>query len=273
MNRNEITKVLFELYNISGFRVSLHDVNFEEIAAYPESKLGFCAKLHEVSHAEFSACLACDRDACKRVLTTQETIIYTCRHGLIEVVSPLYNFGTLTGFLMMGQVFAEPKDRRIAIQTLRNLGIDPRHATEACENMHVMNEDKLRSYVHIMTICAQYLTLSNAVTSAKPSLAEMIVKYLTENYTRKITVGDLCTDLGYSKSTILSCFKRQMGTTVGAYLNELRLEKAAKLIIDTDMSINEIALSTGFSDQSYFSKVFLHKYGTPPSEYRKENQE
>ena len=272
MNKKEIIKVLCELYNISGFRVSLHDVNFEEIAAYPEDKLGFCAALHGASEAEYRACLQCDRDACKRVLSMSDTIIYKCRHGLIEAISPLYNFGTLTGFLMMGQVFSEPKDRRIAAQTLRTLGVDPKGASAACEDMHTVSEDKVRSYVHIMTICAQYLTLSNAVSSAKPSISEMIIKYISENYRRKITVSDICEDLGYSKSTLLSCFKKQMGTTVGAYLNDLRLENAKKMIADTERSINEIALCCGFSDQSYFSKVFLQKYGITPSEYRKESK-
>lgn len=272
MNKKEITTVLCELYNISGFRVSLHNRNFEEIAAYPEDKLGFCEALHRASDSEYRACLECDRDACKRVLSMSDTIIYKCRHGLIEAISPLYNFGTLTGFLMMGQVFSEPKDRRIAVQTLRSLGIDPCSATSACDNMHTVSDDKVRSYVHIMTICAQYLTLSNAVAAAKPSLSEMIVKYISENYRRKITVSDICEDLGYSKSTLLSCFKQQMGTTVGAYLNDMRLENAKKMLADTERTINEVALNTGFSDQSYFSKVFLQKYGITPSEYRKESR-
>ena len=272
MNKKEITTVLCELYNISGFRVSLHNQNFEEIAAYPAEKLGFCSALHRASDSEYKACLECDKDACKRVLSISDTIIYKCRHGLIEAISPLYNFGTLTGFLMMGQVFSEPKDRRIAVQTLLSLGIDQRNAIAACENMHTVSEDTVRSYVHIMTICAQYLTLSNAVTAAKPSISEMIVKYISENYRRKITVSDICDDLGYSKSTLLSSFKRQMGTTVGAYLNDVRLENARRMISDTQRTINDIALSTGFSDQSYFSKVFLQKYGITPSEYRKESK-
>jgi ligand-binding sensor protein len=103
MKQQEIISVLYELYKITGFRTSLHDVNFVEIAAYPPDKLPLCARIHKVA-SELDICAASDKEAFRKVQESGETVIYKCRYGLTEAVSPLYNFGILMGYLMMGQI-------------------------------------------------------------------------------------------------------------------------------------------------------------------------
>ena len=56
---------------------------------------------------------------------------------------------------------------------------------------------------------------------------------------------------------------------MNAYLNTLRLEKAKTMLENENTSVNEIALSCGFADQSYFSKVFSSAYGITPTEFRR----
>ena len=94
-------------------------------------------------------------------------------------------------------------------------------------------------------------------------------KYISENYDKKISIKDICRELGCSKSTLLASFKRQYGLTVGDFLTEYRLAEAKRLLTEGEFSINEIAHKTGFYDQSYFSKVFSAKCGSSPSEFRK----
>ncbi len=269
MNHFEITSVLKELYNISGFRISLHGVNFEEIAAYPEQKLRFCAYIQTVSESERGRCIECDEKSCKLALEKGQTIIYKCPQGLVEAISPLYNFGALTGFLMMGQVRTSGDDPDEQLRTLLRLGKTDFDARSMSAEIPSVNEEMIESYVHIMTICAQYLTLSNAVTATKPTVAQLALRFISENFTRRIGIKDICDEVGYSKSTVLTSFKREFGTTVNTYLNNMRLNHAKKMLEDIDRTINEVALSSGFSDQSYFSKSFLAKYGITPSEYRR----
>ena len=266
MTKEEIISVLAELYKITGFRVSLHGADYSEIAAYPAEKREFCRMVHK-SPEEYERCVACDKAACKKALSDKSTHIYTCRYGFTEAVSPLYNFGTLTGFLMMGQVyetdaggnFLHPEGNNV-----KNLG--ERMSALAME-APLVNSDMVRSYVKIMTICAQYLTLSNAIPSTKQTVAEMAKKFIFDNYKGKLTIADVCDEIGCSKSTLITCFKRECGSTVNNYINELRLAEAVNMLRMGDRSIGEVATEVGFSDQSYFSKVFSAKYGVPPSEY------
>ena len=265
MNKQEIISVLTELNKITGFRVSLHGANYEEIAAYPPTSMPFCRAVNSIE-GEHIKCVECDKNACRVALEREDTYIYKCRFGLTDAVSPLYNFGKLTGFLIVGQVAEDEETRENAVAKLKRI-------TEAAmdlssDHIPLVDPNAVRSYVKVMTICAQYLTMANAIPVVKPTVAEQAKKFIDENISRKFLIGDICDRLNCSKSTLLTGFKRQYGITVNSYVTEMRLNMAIRLLGEGDMTINDVAGETGFSDQSYFSKVFSAKYGISPSEYR-----
>ena len=152
MNMQEITSVLSDLHRISGFRVSLHDTEFNEIAAFPEEHLPFCSAVNKIE-SEHDLCMMCDKSACMQALEKRDTYIYRCRYGLIEAVSPLYNFGTLTGFLMMGQTVSSPDDLSGARQMLADSN-DSESFISAISKIPITNSELVESYVRIMTVCA-----------------------------------------------------------------------------------------------------------------------
>ena len=267
MNKQEIVTVLEELNKITGFRISLHDRDYREIAAYPERMNAFCARVG-ADAAEHKMCVECDRAACLEAEKNRETYIYKCRHGLTEAVSPLYNFGTLTGYLMMGQVAIKNVDEPLARKALSALGATDVEIAYCVSSIPTVDENMVSSFVKIMTICAEYLTLSNAISSQKSTLAERAKKYINERVDQKFGIADICRELDCSKSTLLTSFKRAFGITVNAYATERRLERALALLSDNEKSISDIAYECGFSDQSYFSKVFSKKFGITPSEHR-----
>lgn len=259
INNTEIEAVLKELHKISGFRISLHGEDFKEITAYPKENLPFCHYIQNVCN-EHSECHKGDKAACLRAAKEKKTVIYTCRYGLVEAVSPLYDYGTLTGYLMMGQVLSTPcSDKELSVR-----------AGELVEKIPKIEDDMIPSFVHIMTICARYLTLSNAMPPSSASLAYLARDYVHQNISSKITISNICDALRCSKTSLLTSFKREFNTTINSYITETRLDLAKKMLSNTEASINEIAKETGFSDQSYFSKVFSAKYGMPPSEYGKD---
>ena len=67
-------------------------------------------------------------------------------------------------------------------------------------------------------------------------------------------------------------FEKEFGAAPGKFLINIRLEKAIYLLLtEPNLTVNEIAESTGFSCGNYFSKVFKNKFNTTPTEYRKNN--
>ncbi len=269
MNKGEITEVLKELGVATGFRISLHDASAEEICAYPAKTRRFCARV-QTSPAERLMCERCDNVACKKAVELGGTYSYKCRYGLTEIVSPIYNYGRLVGFLMMGQTAESAEDKAPAEEKLKSLGTSESERRLMLSEIPVVGKALASSFAKILTICAKYLTISGAVLGDTESIAESAMRFINENYSSRIHIKDICSKLGCSKSTLLASFKSEYGTTVNAALCKTRLKAARNMLAAReDESINGIALKCGFSDQSYFCKVFSSEYGESPSEYKK----
>lgn len=98
------------------------------------------------------------------------------------------------------------------------------------------------------------------------------ISYIAENYNKKIEISQLARLAHTSPSNFHAKFKRALGITPIAYLNDYRLSQAAERLLDTNLAICEIAESVGIADPLYFSKVFRGAYGLSPKEYRKQRR-
>lgn len=95
------------------------------------------------------------------------------------------------------------------------------------------------------------------------------VEYIHEHYDEKINLEDLAKKLGVSNEYFIKLFKSVYKKTPIDFLIDLRVEKATLDLLNSDESIIKIALSHGFNDSNYFSRIFQKKTGIRPSQYRK----
>jgi AraC-like DNA-binding protein len=93
-------------------------------------------------------------------------------------------------------------------------------------------------------------------------------RFIWEHYTRKLSLQEIAEVSGLSPSYFSSIFKEEMGENLSGYLNRLRVEKAAAMLAETDLSLSEISGACGFEDQSWFSKIFKSYAGVSPGKYR-----
>ncbi len=99
-----------------------------------------------------------------------------------------------------------------------------------------------------------------------------VIQYIKENYKEPIRISELSSLLNVCDDHLIRLFNEAVRITPARYINNVRLEKAQKLLIDTDMSITEISYSVGFSGVNYMSKVFKEVFGLTPIRYRKNNR-
>ncbi|GHV95805.1 hypothetical protein AGMMS50293_21250 [Spirochaetia bacterium] len=92
--------------------------------------------------------------------------------------------------------------------------------------------------------------------------------FIMENYTRKVSLQEIADIAGLSAPYFSTIFKEEMGENLSKYLNRLRVERASRLLLETDMSLSEIAGACCFEDQSWFSKIFKAFTGFSPGRYR-----
>jgi AraC-like DNA-binding protein len=93
--------------------------------------------------------------------------------------------------------------------------------------------------------------------------------YLRAHYAEKVSVSTVASLANMSESRFMRYFKRVTGETFVAYLTRLRVERAAQLLEETDLSIAQVANAVGFSDQSHFDRVFRRHFKATPSEARR----
>ena len=95
-----------------------------------------------------------------------------------------------------------------------------------------------------------------------------VVDFMLSNYERKIETRELAELAFLSTSQFERRFRAIFRMTPSRFLAEIRLRASARLLTSTDLTLAQIAIQTGFFDQSHFGKAFRAEYGTTPKKYR-----
>ena len=107
--------------------------------------------------------------------------------------------------------------------------------------------------------------------SRNRSFAEQAKTCIQAKYMTGITVSEIAKMLNLERSYFSTVFKNSVGISPQKYINNFRLEKAADLLLSSDLSVTDIAYSTGYSGVINFSRMFKRRFGQSPSEYRESN--
>ncbi|MDD2485730.1 MAG: AraC family transcriptional regulator [bacterium] len=92
-------------------------------------------------------------------------------------------------------------------------------------------------------------------------------RFIHANYRNNLTVAEIAGAVGLSADYFGRAFKALFGRTPLDYLTSHRLREAKRLMVETDLSIGEIARQAGYDDIHYFSYIFKHREGITPSQF------
>lgn len=104
----------------------------------------------------------------------------------------------------------------------------------------------------------------------KSGIAGAVINYVYHNYFRKTNLSDIAKRIGYSEDYVGRIFKSETGESFSKFVTRIRLQKAKELLINTDLSIADIAEVTGFNDIYYFSKVMKKEEGISPLMWKRQ---
>lgn len=94
------------------------------------------------------------------------------------------------------------------------------------------------------------------------------LEYMKANYSRDLSLKTVADELYISTWYLSKLLKKKTGDNFINILNEIRVEKAKKLILDPKRKIYEVAGEVGFTDIPYFTKIFKKITGYTPMEYK-----
>ena len=152
---------------------------------------------------------------------------------------------------------------------------DPQSVREALYNIYLsrgtepQQEALMTGYLYLFM--AQLMkeardTMPNPGSSSSQYVLAAI-KYIQFNYSHDISVDDIAKAVGVSRSHLYRVFMANVGQSPIDYLTGYRISEACSLLKNAHLSIAEIAVSVGFFDQFYFSRVYKTDKGVPPSKY------
>lgn len=265
-----IEALLCDLHAVSGLRVSLHDAEFHELAAYPEEDSAFCQLLHGNAKARLR-CQFTDRDAFERARHTGKIYVNTCCFGLWKAICPLCRNGVPIGYLMMEQGKEDGGETAREILALSlPYASDSVTLTEGLTKLPSLSRETVSALSRLMLLCAERAVSLADVSAPATDLTESVIRYINRNIGQKLTVARLCEAFHCSKSTLMNLFRKKCGMTLGEYLVDRRMAIAKELLQYSEEPVGVIALKCGFPDQGYFSKVFSVRIGCSPTAYRQD---
>jgi AraC-like DNA-binding protein len=112
-------------------------------------------------------------------------------------------------------------------------------------------------------------TFHNVVSRKSEVRINKVCLFIQNNFQNKIYLKEVADLIYLTESNFCKFFKKATGKTYSDYVNEIRINEASRLLIQSDKTISQISFECGFETLSYFNRVFLNKKGITPSVYRK----
>lgn len=203
-----------------------------------------------------------------KCLLNQKQLLAACQKGnafcavchaqVYEYIYPVSKDDRAVGFIAVsGYRPTAPADGAILNQDLWENALNPQLPLAMCEAI-------------VPPLCMMTEQLLAAYLKESSDEYHLILQYLNEYHTN-ITLADLTRHFNRSASHISHLFKKENGMSIRAYCNNLKLEDAKKLLLQTDSTVTEIAFDVGFHDTSYFIFLFKKRFDISPLQYRKKH--
>lgn len=153
---------------------------------------------------------------------------------------------------------------------LYSLHLETNHVAGSAKSIRLMHTiEELEQYFEMMlNEAGQLIRLKK---EERDPIVSFIVDYLQDHYSEDITLDLIAGKLNITGGYLSTYFKEKTGTNFVDFVNEFRIKQAVKLLLQTDMKIQDIALQAGYQTMSSFNRIFKKFLGVTPSEYRRNN--
>ena len=133
----------------------------------------------------------------------------------------------------------------------------------------LLNNKKSDIYpLYLNCIIAKLSQLVTYSSNTTPEFYQKAILYILANFRSDITLNDIATHTGFTPTYFSKLFKEQIGSTFKNYLLTTRLEYAKKLILFSNMTIQQVCNESGFDDYANFIKQFKKHFEHSPTHYK-----
>ena len=109
---------------------------------------------------------------------------------------------------------------------------------------------------------------ANMTDTGNSDTVKVITEYINSNFTKEISNSELSRLAGFHEYYLNRLFNKKMGISMHRYILILRLNEAKRLLLNTDISVSDIAYKSGFNSHTHFSSYFKKEMKMSPGQYR-----
>ena len=110
-------------------------------------------------------------------------------------------------------------------------------------------------------------------TESQAELAKQASSYVLERMDKRITIKEIADQMHVSQTQLKNSFRNYYGNSVYKYIRSKKMEQAAALLAEGQLSVMEIAGMFGYENCSKFAAAFRGEYGVSPSDYRRQHRQ
>lgn len=203
-------------------------------------------------------------------------------HDRINIEMHDYPFSTFfefTGELSLNQFFTKyqgvldlaPKEQTYVYRLLNRIATEIQHNESGCQMSVMCHLTELLIFAkrkfELTTI-----STNNSTKSTTHQLVADVASYIVQNYTAPCSLNTLANQFFVNKSYLSRIFKEITGYTITEYINITRIQASKKLLTKEELSILEVAIAVGYTNLTYFERMFCKVTETSPLKYRKQHR-
>jgi ligand-binding sensor protein/AraC-like DNA-binding protein len=287
MDSELINKIAQDFANATGLAVVVVNIHGEEVSDLYHFT-PFCQLMRQDPEMS-QRCRMSDRCGGLEASKSNQPCIYRCHAGLTDFSIPLLISGHLVGFVLCGQVRVHDTVALPSVQEcISSAWRTDYQFTENFEKIPVVDFDRLISSADLLKmIVDNYLKQQLEVVMFKEHAGATIerktnapsqhdskmkkaLRYIDSHYSDDLRLEDVAAMVYLSPYYFSKIFKKYQGIGFNAYVNQLRMQSARQMLEQSDWPIATIARNLGFSQASYFCKVFRQTYRITPQAYREQ---
>lgn len=220
----------------------------------------------------FRLCFACKGLSIKKAIDGASAYMGTCPLGLTEIALPVFINDKPVCIIYIGNLNCDSAAMAAKVKRVCRLtGVDenlllnalpPEISVSEAEHF-VQAAGVVKNYISL--VCASYdLSADHRMHWAVKAMCD----YADQYYQKTLSIGTLAKIYYMNENYLGRLFKKHMGKSFSAYLNDIRIKRACHMLRHTDNTVISIALECGFNNVTYFNKVFKKSTGYTPGEYK-----
>ena len=266
---SSITHYIDFLEREHGLQISLHGKGLERyldtLVRYNTHECAYC--MYVKSSDE---CWKRCKESQKRAETAAQKggFFGSCYAGVGEFVFPVYAGEKVVGMISVGGYQGAPEKRSYFAVKYGFYEEKLTHLAKTSLKTEIPPIQRIETMIAPLGAMLTLL-LERDIRQTEADPYGKVLSILHTEYSKHLTVESIAEQCHYSRAFLSRLFKEKSGVTIHQYLNDLRMEKAKKLLLGSRMKIEDIAAAVGFSDANYFIACFSKFYGTPPGLFRK----